>query len=38
MKKAEDSVITKNQTKEGNTDEQHGVHCINRCRIVTRRE
>ena len=28
--------VTKNQTKEGNTNKQHGVHCINRCRIATR--
>ena len=26
-------LYTKNQTKEGNTNKQHGVHCINRCRI-----
>ena len=26
-------LYTKNQTKEGSTNKQHGVHCINRCRI-----
>ena len=34
--KAEDSVITKNQTKEGNTNKQHGVQCITRSRITIR--
>ena len=28
-------VITKDQTKECNNNKQHGVHCINRCRIAT---
>ena len=35
---AEDSVVPKNETKEGNTDKQHGVPwcSINRSRIVAR--
>ena len=31
---AEDSVITKKQTKEGNINKQHGLYGINRCRIA----